>query len=290
MVPIPVSEGFIPFQKYRTFYKIVGDLDQIPSGKKPVLAIHGRPVSHVALEPLEKLAETGRPVVFYDQLGCGRSDRPDNPAMWTVNLFVEEVAAIRRHLNIEQVHLLGHSWGGVVAMEYALKSPGGLISLILASTYCDQSLLQADFAHLRDELPADIRETLVHHEAAGTTEEPAYLKADKFFAMRHVCRVDPWPQYFVHSEDHPPVGRLKMEGWNIRDRLSEINLPTLVTCGRYDFCTPDQAEIIHSGISGSKLIVFEDSSHYAHIEETDRYLAILDQFLTQIERQAFQTM
>lgn len=282
---VPVREDFIPFQGYRTFSKILGDLDRIPSGKIPLLAIHGRPVSHLALKPLEQLAKTGRPVIFYDQLGCGRSDRPDNPAMWTINLFVEEVTAIRRHLNLEKVHLLGHSWGGVVAMEYALRKPEGLVSLILASTYCDRSLMDADFTRLREELPADIRETLIQHEAAGTTEDPAYIEADKFFALRHVCRVKPWPEYFIHSGDHPPVGLVKTAGWKIQDRLSEINVPTLVTCGQYDFCTPVQAEIIHHGIPGSKLVLFEDSSHYAHIEETDKYLTLLNQYLTQIETQ-----
>lgn len=286
MIPTAVTEGFMSFKEYITYYKVVGDLARIPPGKTPILALHGRPVSHEALQPLEKLSQTGRPIIFYDQLGCGRSDRPENPSMWVVSHFVEEVANIRRHLNLERVHLFGHSWGGVVAMEYALTQPAGLISLILASTYCDRSLLDADFARLREELPTDIRDALINHEAAGTKEDPAYIKADKFFAQRHVCRVDPWPEYFAHSADHPPVGKVNTEGWTIRDQLRDINVPTLVTCGRNDFCTPAQAEIIHHGITGSEFVIFEDSSHYAHIEETDKYLSVLHRYLTQIETHA----
>lgn len=283
MIPLPVREGYIPFREYHNFYRVVGDLDRIPLGKAPVLALHGRPPSHEVLEPLEKLFETGRPIVFYDQLGCGRSDRPDNPAMWTIDLFVEEVAAVRRHLHLEQVHLLGHSWGGVVVMEYALRSPRGLVSLILASTYCDRSLLDADWDRLRAGLPKDVLETLLRHEAAGTTEDPAYEQANRFFDLRHICRIDPWPECFERAMEHPPVGRVNTEGWTVRDRLDEIKIPTLVTCGHYDFCTPAQAEIIHKGIQGSEFVIFEESSHYPHIEETDRFLSVLDKFMTQRE-------
>jgi proline-specific peptidase len=285
---VPANEGFLPFEEYRTFYRVVGDLSRLPSGMLPVLAVHGRPVSHEALQPLEQLAQAGRPVIFYDQLGCGRSDRPDNPGMWTISLFVDELAAVRRYLNLERVHLLGHSWGGAVAQEYALRSPAGLASLILASTFCDRSLMLADLNRLRSELPAEIYQTLLKHEAAGTTALPAYQQADKFFALRNVCRVDPWPEYLTHSLDHPPVGVVDIEAWNIRGRLNQVDVPTLVTCGRYDFCTPAHAELIHNGIRGSRLVIFEGSSHYPHIEETARYLLVLNDFLTHTEQQIAQ--
>jgi proline-specific peptidase len=289
MQPETVSEGYIPFKKYQTYYRVVGDSGWRVKGKIPILAIHGRPVSHEALEPLIKIAESDRPVIFYDQLGCGRSERPDDPSMWTIGHFVEEVDAIRNYLNLERVHLLGHSWGGVVAMEYALGSPDGLSSLILASTYCDRALLNADYDRLRDELPAEVRDTLHQHEAAGTTDDPAYIEADNYFAKRHVCRVESWPEYLIRSEDHPPAGEVNMEGWSVRGRLNEIHTPTLITCGRYDFCTPAKAEIIHEGIHGSEFVVFEASSHYAHIEESDRYLAVLNEFLTRAEREVIKT-
>jgi proline-specific peptidase len=203
--------------------------------------------------------------------------------MWTIDLFVEEVAAVRRCLDLQEVHLLGHSWGGAVAMEYALTQPDGLVSLILASTFCDRSMFDADYNSLRAALPADVRATLLQHETAGTTEDPAYQQAQRFFDLRHVIRVDPWPEYIHRSLEHKPVGSVNLEGWTIRGRLNEIKLPTLITCGRYDFCTPAHAEIIHQGIRGSELVIFDESSHYAHIEETGRYLAVLNKFITQIE-------
>jgi len=283
MNTLSAREGFIRFQDYRTFYKVIGDLDRIPLGKIPVLAIHGRPVSHLALKPLERLAEFGRPIIFYDQLGCGRSDRPDNPEMWTINLFVEEVTEIRRQLSLDRVHLIGHSWGGVVAMENALRNIQEIKSLILSSTYCDSSVFDSNLDSLRKKLPAEVYETLLRHETAGTTEDPEYKQADKVFILKHVCRVDPWPNYLDQSLEHQPVGKVNTEGWTIRARLNAIDIPTLVTCGRYDFCTPAHAEIIHSSIPGSKLVIFEGSSHYAHIEETDRYIDVLDEFLSLVE-------
>ncbi len=286
MMTVPVREGFIRFRDYQTFYRVVGDLSLKETGKVPVLTIHGRPPSHEVLEPLEKLAEAGRPVIFYDQLGCGRSDRPDNAAMWTMSRFVEEVAAIRQQLNLEQVHLLGHSWGGMVAMEYALSFPGGLVSLILASTCCDQSLFDADYDQLRKELPQEVYTTLLGHEAAGTTGDPAYKQADRFFAQRHICRLDPWPEYYYRSLEHMPAGWINTQGWSVRGRLDEIEVATLITCGRYDICTPAQAQIIHEGIRGSELVIYEDSSHHPHIEENDKYLATLSEFMTKIEQRA----
>jgi proline-specific peptidase len=279
-----VWEGFVLFRGYRTFYKVVGDLTQTQAGKFPVLALHGRPPSHEVLEPLEELTEAGRAVIFYDQLGCGRSDRPDVPSLWTISLFVDELDQVRRELNLGQIHLLGHSWGGVIAMEYALRQPSGIVSLILSSTFVNRAMLDADFERLREELPPEVLEILRKYEAAGTTDDPAYKQAERVFDLRHVCRVDPWPDYFDRASQHPPVGRVNTEGWDIRARLSEIRVPALITCGRFDFCTPAHAEIIHKGILSSEWVIFDESSHYAHVEETDKYLSVLKDFMTRIEQ------
>lgn len=282
---MPVSEGFISFRGYRTWYHVVGDPTHRQTGLFPVLMVHGRPVSHQSLKPLERLAETGRPVVLYDQLGCGKSDRLVDPSLRSISLFVDEVGVVRRELGLEYTHLLGHSWGGAVVMEYALTQPRGIVSLTLASTFASRAILDAEIERLQDELPAEVRETLRKHEAAGTTDDPTYKWGFKIFALLHVFRSDPWPGWFLQALEPPPACRMNTEGWDIRTRLSEISLPTLVTCGQYDFATPAQAEFIHDRIPGSEWVVFEKSSHYPHGEETDRYLAVLNSFLTRIEGQ-----
>ena len=121
-----VTEGTVPFRGFRTWYQVVGELPA-PDGKLPLLVVNGGPgCPHDYLQDLASLAdESGRPVVFYDQLGCGRSDQPDDPALWVMATFVEEVAAVREALGLDRVHLLGHSWGCQVALEYVLGRPAG---------------------------------------------------------------------------------------------------------------------------------------------------------------------
>ena len=122
----PVTEGYIPFRGYRTWYRMVANGEE--PGKFPLLALHGGPgATHDYLEPLEAMAATGRRVIFYDQLGCGNSDQPHDPSLWTIPLFVAEVGAIRSALGFDHVHLLGQSWGGQLALEYMLTRPTGAL-------------------------------------------------------------------------------------------------------------------------------------------------------------------
>ena len=151
------------------------------------------------LEDLGKLAEGGRAVVFYDQLGCGRSDHPDDPALWVMNTFVEEIDAVRKAIGLEQVHLRGHSWGGWLTLEYAFRRPPGLASLMLASTCASVPAFAAGTRRLKESLPAEVRETIDRHEAAGTTHDDAYAEATMAYYSRWVCRRDPFPEHVMRS-------------------------------------------------------------------------------------------
>src|SRR5262245_1406622 len=165
------SEGTVPFRDYRTWYRVVGELS-VSTGRLPLLVLHGGPgFPHDYLEDLAGLADDGRPVVFYDQLGCGRSDHPDDHSLWVMDTFVEEVAAVRDRLALERVHLLGHSWGGWLALEYALGRPSGLASLVLASAGPSLPAFAAETRRLKESLPADVREAIDRHEADGTTDD-----------------------------------------------------------------------------------------------------------------------
>ena len=115
--PMPIQEGFIPFRGYKIWYRIVG---KQTAGKLPLLCLHGGPgVPHDYLEPLEAMAASGRRIIFYDQLGCGNSDQPHDPSLWNIGLFIEELGVVRQTLGLDKVHLLGQSWGGMLAMQYA---------------------------------------------------------------------------------------------------------------------------------------------------------------------------
>jgi L-proline amide hydrolase len=298
----PVSEGFVPFRGFRTWYRVVGDLAQPVPAKLPLLVLHGGPgASHDYLQPLEELADSGRPIIFYDQLGCGNSDQPNDPSLWIVELFLEELATVRQELGLGHIHLLGQSWGGMLAMECALTRPAGLASLILASSPASIPQWIAEANRLRKELPQEVEQTLRHHEEAGTTDEVAYEEAMQVFYQRHVCRLDPQPEPWTRtlaklmtnpevyhtmwgpSEFHA-TGTLKE--WDIRDRLGEIDLPTLVTSGRHDEATLHIAETVHRGIAGSEWVLFEQSSHVAHLEEEEEYRRVVEDFMCRVEEQA----
>lgn len=296
-IAIPVTEGSVAFHDYNVWYRIVGEREE--RGKLPLLCLHGGPgVPHDYLEPLEAMATTGRRVIFYDQLGCGNSDHPHNPSLWTVDLFVEEVGVVRRALGLDRIHLLGQSWGGMLAMQYALTQPAGLVSLIVASSPASMRLWVAEANRLRRELPSEVQQTLLKHEQAGTTDDPAYQEAMMVFYRRHVCRLDPWPECvnraFEKLQQNPEVYNTMngpsefhvigvIKDWDIVDRLGEMRVPTLVTSGRYDEATPAIAETVHRGIKGSEWVIFEHSAHLAHVEEPERYVQILEQFLRRVE-------
>ncbi|MET0779558.1 MAG: alpha/beta fold hydrolase, partial [Candidatus Saccharimonadales bacterium] len=120
----PTEDGYVTWGKYRTYYKVVGK--QVDKNKLPLLVLNGGPgSSHDYLLDLRLLAENGRQVIFYDSVGCGRSDRPDDDSLWTIGFFIQEIDAIRKELKLKAVHILGHSWGGMLAIEYLLTKPSG---------------------------------------------------------------------------------------------------------------------------------------------------------------------
>jgi len=186
-------------------------------------------------------------------------------------------------------------------MQYGLSRPVGVRSLILASATASMPQWVAEAGRLRAALPRDVQEMLLTHETAGTTGDAAYVEAMLAYYRRHVCRLDPWPDCVTRSvlallqdsgvyetmngpSDFHVTGRLR--NWDIVDRLSELQLPTLVTSGRHDEATPAIAETIHRGIAGSEWMLFEESSHMAHVEEPTGYLSALNEFLSRIETAA----
>jgi len=291
------TEGRIPFRGYETWYRIVGDHEE--DGKLPLLCLHGGPgATHDYLEPLEAVSEAGRRVVFYDQLGCGKSDLPDDPSLYTVELFVDEVDAVRNELGLEHVHLFGNSWGGMLAMEYALTQPAGLASLVLASSPASIPQWVEETGKLRAQLPQDAQDTLSQHEEAETTGDAEYEEACRAFYVRHVCRTDPWPECVLRSFDFIEKNGLvyrTMNGpsefhvtrtlreWSVVDRLGEIDVPTLVVTGEHDEATPAINRTVSEGIPGAKSVIYPNASHMAHVEDTPGYVRMLDDFLSRVE-------
>ena len=297
-MPIPrATEGYVPFRGYRTWYQVVGDIPAAGS-KLPLLVVHGGPgFPHDYLDDLARLSDAGRPVVFYDQLGCGKSEHPDDPGLWVMDTFVEELATVRAALGLDRVHLLGHSWGGWLALEYALRKPGGLASLVLASTCARLPAFGAETRRLKQSLPRETQGVLDRHEAAGSTGDQEYAEAALGYHRQWVCRLDPFPEHVLHSflnlsddvyqtmqgPEWNVTGNLK--DWDVTARLGEISLPVLVTSGRYDEMTPMLVGPLVTGIEGAEHVVFQESSHMAMAEEPDRYREVLGSFLDGVEAQ-----
>jgi proline-specific peptidase len=286
------EEGRINVESgYQIWYRRIGN------GGIPLLTLHGGPgAGSDYLETLEGLA-TERPVIFYDQLGCGKSDQPDDRSLWQIERFVAEVDTVRGALGLEQIHLLGQSWGGWLAIEYMLSQPTGVVSLTLASTSSSVPQFVAETKRLKSELPPGVYETMLRYEAVGDYHHPEYEQATLEFYRRHVCRLTEWPAPLLRSLDNLAdnsvyetmngpnefmvIGNLK--DWDRTARLSEITASTLITVGRYDELTPACAETLHQGIANSRMVVFEESAHLAHLEETDKYLQVVADFLASVE-------
>jgi len=294
---IACSEGRAAFQGYETWYRVSG----VPkAGKAPVVILHGGPgVAHNYVDAYKLLARGGRAVIHYDQLGCGNSTLlPEKGAdFWTPELFIAELENLVDHLGIRAgYHVLGQSWGGMLGAEYAVTRPSGLKSLTIANSPASMKLWVEEANRLRAGLPADVQETLTRHEKAGTTGDAEYQRATMAFYERHVCRVVPFPPEvaasFAQVERNPTVynvmngpnefhviGTLKT--WSVIDRLPAVDVPTLIVSGRHDEATPATVQPYKDGIKASRWEIFEHSSHMPHVEEQEKCMQVVGDFLDQ---------
>lgn len=181
-------EGYVDVTGGRVWYRVVGGGHQTP-----LLLLHGGPgAPSYYLNPLAALSDE-RPVIFYDQLGAGRSDRPTQTDLWTMERFIEELAQVRRALGLKDVHILGHSWGTMLAVDYMLTTPSGVRSLVLASPALSISRWLADAETLKRTLPELVQAAIATHEADGTFDSPEYQAAVLEYYKRFLCLRDPWP-------------------------------------------------------------------------------------------------
>jgi L-proline amide hydrolase len=297
---LPSKEGHAEFNGYRTWYRVVGDLG---SGKLPLVTLHGGPGgTHDYLEPYSRLAAEGRAVIFYDQLGAGRSThlREKGADFWTVELFLAELDNLLRHLGIEKgYHLLGQSWGGMLGAEHGVRRPAGLRSLVISDSPASMVLWVQEANRLREALLPEVQQALLRHEAAGSTDSPEYATAVRVFYDRHLCRLDPWPdslnRSFQYMQEDPTVyhtmngpsefhviGSLKT--WSIIDRLERIQAPVLLISGRHDEATPATVQPYADRIPDVRWTIFEESSHLPHLEEGGACLKLVAEFLAANER------
>ena len=263
-------------------------------GDETVFCLNGGPglACDYLREAHSCLADRGYRVVAFDQLGTGASDRPTDPSLWTIGRYVAETEAVRQALGLGRVHLLGHSWGGWLGIDYALAHPEALKTVILADTNADMPHLISELERLRAALGPETVAMMQAHEAEGSIDHPEYLAAITILDHRHVCRLAEWPAPVKRSvEGWNKAPYVAMQGpneflftgnlkdWNRVPDLHRIAVPVLIVVGRHDELTPACALRMKLHLPDAELAVFPNSSHMPFYEEPEAYYPILLGFL-----------
>lgn len=286
------GEGYIDVPGGQVWYRVVG------SGQAtPLLVLHGGPgVPSYYLKPLAALGDE-RPVVFYDQLGAGHSVAPADTTLWRIDRFVRELAQVREALGLDEVHILGHSWGSMLAVDYMLTQPTGVRSLVLASPALDVPRWLRDADSLKTTLPDSLQAIIRHYEASGTTDAPEYQGAVMEYYRRFLARKQPWSAdidstfaqfntdvygYMWGPSEFTATGTLR--DYDRTDRLSELGLPVLFTAGRYDEATPGSVAFFQSQVPDAELAILESSAHLTMQDEPEEYVRIIREFLRRVEQ------
>jgi len=270
-------------------------------GESPVkmLILHGGPgASHEYLEIFQDyLPPMGVEIYFYDQLGSYYSDEPDDLSLWNVERFREEVEEVRRYLGLENFYLCGQSWGGMLAIEYALKYQNALKGLIISNMTASIPSYVKRINALRDSLPEDLVTTMKRYEAAGDYDDEEYVELiEKYLYKQHICRLNPWPDAVVRGFAHiNPAVYNTMQGpneflvtgtfkdWDRWNNLHEIHVPTLLLVGRHDSMAPEDIEEMGRRIPDARVGICENGSHLSMWDDAASYFGYIQQFLKELE-------
>lgn len=284
------GQRYVPVPGGRVWVNVVGG-----GRRPPLLVLHGGPgAGSDYLEPLGDLG-ADRAVVFYDQLGCGRSDKPDNPALWRTDRFVAELDAVRHALRLNRYHLYGHSWGGWLAIEYLLRpSSRGVAAVVLASTSGSAAQFVAGTRYLRTLLSPEVQQTLAYYEAKGDLTAPEYLDAVNVFYQNFLCRLDPWPEQLLRSAANLDGNQVyatmngpnefsitgNLASWDRTAQLDRVHNPVLLTRGRYDEFAESCTDTLQRRLPRTERVEFPNSAHMAMLEEPQAYIHALATFLS----------
>lgn len=292
-IPAPDREEMVPVEGGKIYVRMNGKID---AAKPPILFIHGGPGgSHSGFVPMLPLADS-RAVLMYDQLDCGRSDKPQDPRNWRVSRFVDEVDAIRRSFGLERLHVCGHSWGGTVALEYAARRPAGLASAILASPLVSTHSWIADANLLRKDLPPATQTMLDRCEAKSPPPASQCDAATDEFYANFLLRTAPDADYirYQRSQGLPFNARLYETMWGktefvstgtLRDYDGEPLLAkldgarTLFVSGQYDEARPATLAGFARRVPGSEVAVVPGSGHALMLDRPAEFIAILRAWL-----------
>lgn len=297
MANFKIEEGYMPFMGYNTYYRIVGEK---ADGKGPLLLLHGGPGStHNYFELLDSLAATGRQVISYDQLGCGKSYVEGHPELWTAETWINELKSLIDYLHLDNVHLLGQSWGGMLAIKYLIDEKAEHISTaILSSTLSDSQLWGREQHRLITFMSEADQEAIARAEATGNYNDADYLAANERFMLLH-CAAAPTEESaeclrrkkragteaYVTAwgpNEYTPEGNLS--DFYYTDRLNEINVPCMIMSGTNDLCTPLVAKTMYDAIRDAEWHLFDGARHMCFAEQNEKYCRLLADFMSKHEQ------
>lgn len=282
----------VPVPGGKLYVRVNGDLK---SAKPPLLLVHGGPGGALwQFFPALPLASE-RAIILYDQLDSGRSDAPGDKANWTVDRFAAEIGAIRAALDLQRLHLLGHSWGGIVANRYAATRPPGLLTLILQGTPPSDSAARASMAEVLSKLPDGAGAVIAAHERAGTTSDPAYGTAMQLFFRKHLARTSVRSIAMPYMEGTPDDrgnalasamtgeqingfgGVLK--GFDDTPLMRRIKVPTLLLCGEFDIMTPTATRALLPLLQRGSFKELAGAGHMAQFDKPDAWRQAVGEFI-----------
>lgn len=287
-----ITEGYLPYLGYQTYYRIIGEGHP---ELKPLILLHGGPGStHNYFELFDTLAETGRQLIMYDQLGCGKSYVENRPDLWQSRTWVNELIALKDHLGLSGFHLLGQSWGGMLAIEYLCDyQPLEVCSVILSSTLPASQLWGQEQLRLIRLMSETDQVAINQAIATNNFNGDAYLAAEARYMRRYSADVptadSPEPlrrerkagrEAYVTAwgpNEFFPNGTLK--NWNYTDKLPNITIPALIISGSDDLSTPLVAKTMADGIPNSQWELFAHSRHMPFVDEPEKYLTLLSDWL-----------
>lgn len=288
-----IREGYMPFLEYKTYYRVVG---KNTGNKKPLVLLHGGPGStHNYFEVLDRIAEEdGRQLVMYDQIGCGNSYVENRPDLWNSKVWIEELIELRKHLGLDEIHLLGQSWGGMQTLEYVCNyKPEGLKSIILSSTLPASWLWAEEAQRMIAQMPQDMQDAIKKATESGDYSSPEYQAAEAEYMRQHcageVTENDPEclrrpkkagrESYVVGwgPNEFTPLGTLK--DYDVIDQLGNIKEPALIINGGNDLCTPYVAKFMYDRIPNSEWELFRTCRHMCFVEDNDHYVEVLKKWM-----------
>ena len=287
---ILTGEGFINVDGGKVWYRVTGNGD-----KTPILVLHGGPgAPSYYLKPLSALG-VDRKVIFYDQLGCGKSDRNIDTTLMTVDHFVEELKKVVDHFGLTEFYLYGQSWGTMLGTDYYLKYPKGIKALILSSPAISIPMWLRDADILLSTLPDSIQNAVRINEKNKTYSAPAYQQAVQVYYENFFARKLPWSadidstflqigqsyQHMWGPSEFTATGSLKT--YDQTSRLSEIKVPTLFITGEFDIARPSTVKYYQSLVPGAKFEVIEGAAHITMQDKPEQSNKVVTDFMNSLE-------